>query len=154
MCPGCGSTQVAAVRQASRGGQITAIVGGVLLAVGVFLPWASLGMLSANGIDKTDSEALVLVGFGLIGALSALAALTEQGRVASIVPALMGVIGGGLTAFYYIALAEHLDGLQGNAFAPQIGYGIYVCFIGALLLLVGGVAAVGAWRRARRQGRR
>lgn len=149
-CPRCGAPNPAAARAASRGGQVTALIGGILLAVGVFLPWATMGMLSANGLDKTGSEALALVGLGVIGALSAAAALTERGRAASLGPALVGLLGAGLSAYYYALLHEQLDGLADNRFTPSIGFGIYVCILGSLLLLIGGLAALAAHRRASR----
>jgi hypothetical protein len=110
-----------------------------------------MGMLSANGLDKTDSEALMLVGLGVIGALSAAAALSERGRAASLGPAIVGLLGGGLSAYYYALLVDHIEGPDSGAFTPSIGFGIYVCMLGSLLLLIGGLAALAAHRRASRR---
>lgn len=141
-CPRCGQPR-GAPRGPGSGGQITALLGGMLLALGVFLPWVSLGKLSANGLEKTDNEALILVGFGALGALMALTALAKKKNVGAWVPLVTGLLGFGVTAFYYSELWSQLAGL-GASFDPMIDSGIYVCMVGALIMLLGGLSAMAA----------
>src|SRR5687768_13622237 len=58
--------------------QICVMLGALVLLAGPFLPWATLGRLSVSGVEKTDSEALVLSGLGLIAMLVAIVSMGQR----------------------------------------------------------------------------
>jgi hypothetical protein len=111
---------------------VVALLGGVLMAVGPLLPWATAGLLTASGMQKTGDEAMILIVLGVAGALGPLASLSQRRDLAGWAPMVTGLIGGALTFFYFDRLQTQLSG---NEFA-QIGVGVYVTFLGAGLLVL------------------
>jgi hypothetical protein len=115
-----------------------ALVGGVLLSVGPFLPWMTAGMLSVDGIQKTGQEAWIIVGMGVIVASVGLSALTSSRRTgtATVVLLFLGsAIGLGLTGWYFWQLWSQTQGR--GAFQPQLGVGLYVTAAGGIVALIG-----------------
>jgi len=148
ICPKCRKPQpernpdgsLAPPSDAVKTGQIVSLVGGVMLAVGPFLPWAKAGLMSADGMQKTDSEALVLVGLGVVAVVAALVAISQKKR--SIPSVIIGIAGGGLSALYYVQCRNQLDEITTEYLVPSIGYGLYVCILGSIAILIGGLVAM------------
>lgn len=140
-CPSCGCPRaVAPAARASTGGPIVALIGAGMLALSPFLPWATLGMISASGMQKTNNEAMLLVVAAVITAIVAIASLAQRRRFARWVSLVMGAGAGGLTWMYMTQIQEQMAGIRIGS--PQLGDGVYVAFGGAALMVVAGVMSV------------
>jgi hypothetical protein len=122
------------------------LVAGILLAIGPFMPWLSLGMLSASGIQKTGGEAWALVLVGAVAVVAAIVSLaTKRPRVHGGL-IILAVIGGGLCAYYFNAMGQNLAEVNEKAAAfggeATFGAGMFMCCGGAVLLLL--FAIIGA----------
>jgi len=157
-CQSCGAPQsatagppMAAPTTANTGnivaGSAVSLAGAVLVGVGPFLPWATAGIMSANGMQKTGDEAITLVLVGFIGLLTSLVGLTQKRAKYTWVTLLAGLVGVCLAGFYYMQVKEQLEGLSGGIITPSIGFGMYACLVGSVLLLVGGGVALSKPRK-------
>lgn len=147
---------------------VIGLIGGILAAVGVFLSWASIqaevegfSTISADitGWDMAKGETtimgitvpgpsepspyVVLVGgiLALIGAIGALAAGAKKAGVKlSILLAIGGliaIVGAGWGFSVVETGTVSLIGI-GNV-SSSYGYGLYMCLVGAILALIGGI---------------
>jgi hypothetical protein len=126
-----------AVSSAWTGGQVLSLVGSAMLAIGPFLAWATAGIFSASGLQKTGNEAVALVLLGIIGAMVALVSLVQKRSVLSVIPLIIGLVGLGMSIYYYAALLDDLSGLDNELFTPTLGAGIYVCLVAGVLVIIG-----------------
>jgi len=109
---------------------IIGLIGGILAAVGVFLDWGG-GMTGWQGTAFVSYPYVVLLGgiLALIGALVAMLAVKVK-NIDYLIP-----IGGVVALLGWIwAVAD--AGLSGWA------YGFYVCLVGGILALIGGIMGV------------
>jgi membrane associated rhomboid family serine protease len=110
---------------------VIGLIGGIIAAVGVFLPWQSVLGINISGWDLTAAVSypyVILLGgiLALIGALVALVS-TVKG-VGYLVP-----IGGLVAILGWIwAAADVGFGNLGN-----LSYGFWACLVGAVLALIG-----------------
>jgi hypothetical protein len=163
VCPSCGrptgtpvrsyapvlASNAPVRRDHSTEGGILAILGGTALALGPFLPWMTVGLLSASGIEKTDGEALLLTAMGTLALVVGFISLGRERCSATWLLALTALAAGGLTVLYQSELNAQTDRLAGHhALSPRTGVGIYVCFAGVALLLVSVVSAITRRRRS------
>jgi hypothetical protein len=109
-----------------------------MLAIAPFLPWATLGRLSATGVEKIGSEAYVLLVMGLAGLALPLEGLIQRKRMRKWAPLTMGILGGLLTVFYMIAIIEQLETIDIGD--PKLGIGAYVAIFGSAMLIAGALA--------------
>ena len=149
-------------------GPILAIVGGTLLAIGSFLPWAKVSFLgasdSASGTEGWDGWVTLVVGVAALAA--GLAAMKAGRRALAVVAVVGGLVGGGigvydaLTAKDNILDAEEvaaqggvsvedaqafLDQLQGSGdLEISISLGLYIVIAGGVLAIAGGALQMGA----------
>ena len=112
---------------------IIGLIGGILAAVGVFLPWASAFGFSVSGWDGRASNYpyVILLGgiLALLGGLMALLAVKVKNIDYLI------LIGGIVALLGWIwAVAD--AGLSGWT------YGFYTCLVGGILALIGGIMGV------------
>jgi hypothetical protein len=126
--------------------QICVMLGALVLLAGPFLPWATLGRLSVSGVEKTDSEALVLSGLGLIAMLVAIVSMGQRRDQAGWACGVAGGLGLLLTYHYHEGVSGQLAGLRDGLISPQVGYGLYACFAGCALILMGLAASLGRKR--------
>lgn len=116
-------------------------VGGLIaMALGLVLPWASLGIIDATGLDTDDGK---LFGVLLLVAVWAVVRL-EGGRWAWWV---VGLLGAALLAFAVFEMLDLGDKSFGRAdvhFEVSIGTGLWLDAIGAAAMVAGALA-----RRAR-----
>jgi predicted RNA-binding Zn-ribbon protein involved in translation (DUF1610 family) len=142
-CKHCGSdltkpvqaTQVVSeVDQKVKNANITAIVGAVLLIIGLFLPWMSAGIVSVTGFEKVQDAVIFLVLGAAIGVLGLLGISTKKNYGLLIVLCSLGSLL--FLAFIYFQMLEVSGG--SGAFSPQIASGFYVSGVGALIGLIGG----------------
>lgn len=111
------------------------VVGGALAAAGTLLPWLSVnvGLLSATrtGVE-ISSDALFILGLGVVGALLVL----TGNRTAFAMTAVGGLAIGYIAWQAYGQLVlRTLD----RSILASIGPGLYLCFIGAALMIVAGL---------------
>lgn len=147
-CPKCKARQGALAGSASGNAttsNVLAIVGGALLAVAPFMPWATVGALSADGMQKTGSEAIVLTAVGVGALIVAILALTKKTTSATLLTVL-GVGGAGASLYYYSQIKEQLDSIGEGIIQPAVGFGLYASILGGVLLLVGGLIGFSADR--------
>jgi hypothetical protein len=155
-------------------GAIVAIAGGVLLAIGSFLPWAEVSgggvSVSAKGTDGSDGW--ITLAAGVVAIAAGIAATRGARRALAVLMILAGVVGGGVGVYDAIsaedsakdAVAEEAAA-QGDLSAGEaralldeliaagqldlevsISFGLYVVIGGGVLALVGGVMSIGRRR--------
>ena len=114
---------------------IIGLIGGIIAAVGVFLPWISVTVggggitvtVTANGFDSNQGKVVVLGGvLALIGGLAVL--MTTMKGLDYLIPI------GGLVALLG-CLWYGADVGFGNL--SNFGYGLWVALVGAVLALIG-----------------
>ena len=144
---------------------IVAIVGGVLLALGSFLPWAEVSgsgaSVTAKGLDGSDGY--ITLAAGLVAVVAGLVMLRGMRKVVAVVAILAGLIGGGLALYDAITAKDSVLDAAAEELAPtfgvsadqvraaldqaidarqldvSIGIGLYVVMAGGLAAIVGGV---------------
>lgn len=116
---------------------IIGLIGGILAAVGVFLEWASTMGYGFSGWDMATAEYgavtypyVILVG-GIIALLGSLAALlaTKVKNIGYVI-----LLGGIIAILGWIWAATEVTDWS------LVSYGFYVCLVGAILALIGGVS--------------
>lgn len=127
---------------------IIGLIGGILAVVGVFLPWISVDggeTWKESGWDLKDlrllgitSPYLVLAG-GIIALLGSLILLKARGLIGFLLPmgGIIAIIGG--IRGYFDANAIWSGGIPDIIIPTSANYGVYVCIIGGVLALVGGI---------------
>lgn len=125
----------------SIGSQIAIAIASLLLLIGPFLPWATAGVFSASGLQKTGNEALLLVGLGAIGLGIAVFSLARKKDSLRLVPLLVGVLSLAFSAYYLYALRDQLGESSSDILEIGIGAGIYVCLVASIVVLLAALAA-------------
>jgi hypothetical protein len=110
---------------------IIGLIGGIIAAVGVFLPWISVSgfgiTVTANGFDSNYGKIILLGGvLTLVGAFAVLA--TTMKSLSYLIP-----IGG------LVAILGWLWGAADLGFGnlTSLSYGFWACLVGAVLALIG-----------------
>jgi hypothetical protein len=144
---------------------IVAIVGGALLAVGSFLPWAEVSgsdaSVTAKGLDGSDGY--ITLAAGLVAVVTGLLVVRGTRRAVAVVAVLVGLIGGGLALYDALTVKDSVLDAAAEEVAPSfgvsadqvravldqaidagqlgvsIGIGLYVALAGGLIAIVGGV---------------
>jgi len=116
-------------------GLIIGVVGGILTILATVLPWVSV---PGSGIISTDVMGL-LTGFGtivlVIGILGLVLALLSKG----LLTILCGILSLLITFFWYGALSFISSWFVVIGDTTSMGYGTFIAFIGAILLIIGGI---------------
>lgn len=121
--------------------RIMLVVGGAFLALGTFMPWITItaplaGDVSRSGVDLVDIDAIIMVVAGVGAGLVGFANHRRLGARALVV--LLGLAGGGLAAFHINQMNQRVQLV--NADTPglaSVGFGLYVCALGAGLVILG-----------------
>ncbi|MBN1460965.1 MAG: zinc ribbon domain-containing protein [Armatimonadetes bacterium] len=124
------------------GGRIASIVGSLMLVIGPFLSFITVyifGDIGRSGIDWTNKEALVLVGLGVLGVAGGTASLLMKRRKFSGVPFLVGIVSLTVSIWYYVQARDRVSEAIDEDLLASIGTGLYLCLIGSIIILVGGV---------------
>lgn len=149
-------------------GAILAIVGGALLLVGSFLPWAEVSgggqSVSAKGVDGSDGY--VTIAAGLIALVAGIMLLRQSKRVLAILALIAGLIGGGLGLYDALTAKDNVLDAAAEELAPTFGgsaeqvrvlldeaidagqlsismsFGIFIVIAGGVFALVGGFLAM------------
>lgn len=130
-CKHCGSdlTGKAKLKTDMNTGNIIALVGSIMLLLGLFLPWATLGMLSVSAFEKAPDAKLLLV-FSIASALLSLVGIIKKRSFRLIISVLAG-ISGAFLAYLYFALVDSLPP------AASVGVGFWVCCVAVFVILIG-----------------
>jgi hypothetical protein len=144
---------------------IVAIVGGALLAVGSFLPWAEVSgsgaSVTAKGLDGSDGY--ITLAAGLVAIVVGLVMLRATRRAVAVLAILAGLVGGGLAVYDAVTAKDSVLDAAAEDLAPSFGVsadqvraaldqaidagqlgvsvsiGLYVVMAGGLVAIVGGV---------------
>jgi hypothetical protein len=124
---------------AGMSGADFAIIGGaVLLLAAPFFPFLSataalVGSITRSGIEITSGEALVISG---VGAIAGFVALRSLGRPKGLAPLLLGLVGLGLSIYYYLQVDERVRSIESDVGFASIGAGIWMALAGSGLLVI------------------
>ncbi len=121
-------------------GSLISLIGGIIAILGLFMPWVSIGALSASGFQKS-SDSLFLLIFGIAIVLFSMVSLLKREnkkamRLLSISVGVASVIGIILLVLIYPALADQLDESSAFGLKPQIGMGFWLVGVGYFITLV------------------
>jgi uncharacterized membrane protein YidH (DUF202 family) len=146
--PGLGgaqSAQPAPSSESNTNAGWLVLTGGILVIVGVFLPWVtatgSSGTFSASGKDANEWAFLILGGFATVRGLS----MAKPGlfRFQLGTPLIGGVILAVLVALRWNDLQKALEDLRSlPGVTASLGIGIWAVIAGTVLVLLGGVMAM------------
>lgn len=119
-----------------------ALLGGVIMAIGSFLPWISLTQglesMSFNGMgSELEGGILTLLVGGAIE-LAALAAREEPGRNGSLPAAILGILGIGIVGYYLLDIVSAINVLKPQGIQLSIEVGLVAIPVGGMLAVVGG----------------
>jgi Tryptophan-associated transmembrane protein (Trp_oprn_chp) len=151
-------------RGASTAG-IVSIVGGALLVVGSFLPWAEVSgsgaSVTAKGLDGSDG--FITLAAGLVAVVIGLVMLRATRRAVAVVAVLAGLVGGGLALYDALTAEDSVLDAAAEDLAPtlgvsadqvraaldqavdsgqlgvSVGIGPYMVIIGGVVVTLGGV---------------
>jgi hypothetical protein len=146
--PGLGGAQSArpgTPREGNANAGWLVLTGGVLVIVGVFLPWITatgpIGTFSASGKDANEWAFLILGGFATVRGLS----MAKPGlfRFQLGTPLIGGVILAVLVALRWNDLQKTLEDLRSlPGITASLGIGFWAVIAGTVLVLLGGVMAM------------
>jgi hypothetical protein len=111
------------------------LIGGIMAAIGVFLPWATLGEWSGSGWGATEvftSPYVVLIG-GIIALVGGIALVVMNKPPLALLGASLLICGGIIAIFGGIWGISNVGGIGAN-----ISFGLLLCVIGSILALVAG----------------
>lgn len=125
-------------------GAIIGLVGGLLVIVGTFLPWANV---TGGGVSEDVTGAMVPI-FGLLvilfGVLGLVFAVIPR-PVFGILAMVFGILALVFLLIAYLGISL-VSGISGGS--VSLSYGLYLALIGAILLIVGGPLAYRDAKRA------
>jgi hypothetical protein len=132
-------------RGANPGG-VVAIIGAAVLAVGSLLPWAEVnaGLLERK-VNGTEGDGVItLVIAILVGLVAALGLLKREVAGAAVTVVLLGGVAAGGVAIYDTAnvsdAAKRAEDIS-SLVTAKVGGGLYVCIVGAVVVVVGALLA-------------
>ena len=118
-----------------------AAIGSFMLVIGPFLAWATALWVSVSGLQKTGNEAVALVILGVIGLALSVVALVLKRRGFNVGTLVVGLVSLAMTVWYYVQLRDMLSEAEAEEYAVSLGSGIYLCLVGAILVIGGAIVA-------------
>jgi hypothetical protein len=133
---------------------VLVIIGGVLMAIGGFLPWGtvSLGTISVS-VDGTYSwgDGWIALGIGVALLLAGAALWGLRGTIWRVLPIVVAAAGIALAIYEIVHISSfgHPAERSASAFNAQLGvaYGLIIVLVGAVAGAVGGIGALATWNR-------
>lgn len=122
-------------------GNIFGLIGSVLLIVGPFLAWVTLGIIKADAFQKAPNYAYIIVGVGVIGLIISIIGIVMK-TMAQIVTIIVSICGLGVVIYLYTLLQDSLAGQEVFGVSPSIGPGPFVSGLGALIIFIGAAVTV------------
>ena len=126
-------------------GLIIAMIGGILMIVGVFLPWATASYTPTYG-DKVEEtvSGLNLFGFLILfmGILVIVLSLLKKPVgtiVCSVIGLLLSLLPLAVIGWLVSAIETTAESVGSTDFGASMGIGIILCFVGSIIGLVGGI---------------
>lgn len=124
-----------------------AIAGGVLMATGTLLPWVTVaGVISRNGFQMGTNESVTIDGpvcliLGLVTVVIGITRLTRSTmpRFLQRSSIATGIIVGVVLAADYAGIHGLVNQIGKGGFIASIGYGYWVCGVGAVVAVAGGI---------------
>lgn len=124
-----------------------AIAGGLLIAVGTFLPWMTfgLGTISRNGFQLGANDALTAAGpvLAILGIVTVIIGITRL--TGTVMPSWLqrstivsGLAAGVVVAVNWSGIHQVVENAQGSGISAAIGYGYWVCALGAVVAVAAG----------------
>ena len=146
--PGLGGAQSARPvppREGNANAGWLVLAGGILVIVGVFLPWITAsgpkGTFSASGKDANEWAFLILGGFATVRGLSMAKPWLFRFQLGT--PLIGGVILAVLVALRWNDLQKALEDVRPlPGFTASLGIGFWAVIAGTVLVLLGGVLAM------------
>lgn len=111
-------------------GEKVAVGSGALTVVAAFLPWLSIGIASAAGVDTDGGVVTLLFGAATIGVI----ALREWERLERIAIGVLGLLTVGIAALMYANLADASGPITVGA-----GIGLHLTLLGGVGMAVAAV---------------
>lgn len=134
------SLQVVSARK--RAG-MAVVIGGVLVVIGVFLPWVTASGLgvsaSENGIKIGTFGTLILGAFAVARGLSMVRPSSFAINMGT--PLIGGILIGVLMALRWSFLQSEVRDAQAQGLQASIGIGVWFVIAGTVLILAGGLLA-------------
>jgi MFS family permease len=124
-------------------GRLLGIVGGVLTFVGALLPWVTL-----PGYGTSPPETYLGVTSGFVGVLVSqlgffgILMMIDGKKTTSIGGMAMGIFGAILSALPLLAVGFLTAVGDTTGLAVEMNFGIYVCIVGSIILMVGSIMAL------------
>jgi hypothetical protein len=121
-------------------GLILALIGGLLMLVGTFLPWATVK--GTNILGQTEEITVIGAVSGIGGILVLIMGILVIIMAAIKKPigaAIFGIIGLIFSGLAFIGISALDTLLSGTEISVDIGFGIFISLIGCVLALVGGI---------------
>ncbi len=119
------------------------MVGAALLVAGSLLDWvvvsSPFGEISRGGMDTDDGK--LTVAAGGLGLLFFLIAASARTIAFHIIGAVTSLAGGAVALIDIIDVHDKAEDLGTEFASASVGIGLYVCVIGAIAGLVGGIIA-------------
>jgi hypothetical protein len=112
------------------------IIGGILLIIGLLLPWVTAGILSVTAFQKVNDAYLFLIAGAIIALLGMLGIATKKNYgIGVVIISLLSLV---YMAYLYFQLIEQV-GIGSSSFSAQVGGGFYLSALGSFVALIGGV---------------
>ena len=153
--------EMAAASKGSTVGAIVGMIGGLLFILGIFIPWANgsiagesivsysgwdLYNMGATEMNNTFGIVLVLLGLGILSMLLAIL-IALRARAAGAIVTVFGVISLIFGILLLSAISAYVVGLLSES-GITMGLGLYVCVIGSIVIIIGGLIGVAHKNRA------
>jgi hypothetical protein len=116
---------------------IVTLVGGGLLLLGSFLPWAQVaslfGTVSVNG---TEGDGKITAAVGVAVALVGLVTVANRKARLSILAPILGLVGAGAGVLDLANVNDKFASVSSSLVHPSIGIGLYLVILGGIVTLV------------------
>lgn len=122
-------------------GQIVALAGAGALVTSAFLPWisASAAFIGTRTKTGTEGDGIITLVAGVVIGLAVLISKDKQGKLVSLVVALIGLVCGVIVAIDFSNVVILANDPDFELAAISVGPGLYLTGIGCVLAFVGGL---------------
>lgn len=140
------ATPTAVPVKRSRSFLVALTIGGGLILLGTFMPWATItsifGTINKNGIDTPDGIYMLLLGGALIGIGLGSNSHIHVSKGLRAVGIIVGALAGMAAIGEAGSISTHIASVGTNAYAnATVGGGVYLIVTGAVIAFVGALAA-------------
>lgn len=136
------------------GSTIAVLIGGGLLALGSFLPWLQasvplIGSISRNGLDGGGDGIITLL-LGVVTLIIGAVRMSgsQMPPVLQKSPVVTGIAAVVLVVIDGVSVSERVSDVSSAGASASIGYGLYVCGLGGVLAIIGGLGLRASSRRS------